>query len=148
MKHLKRFNKGLIKESNANQYLELLKELQNSKITPPLDTVPIWNVYKAIIIKSRDLIDTTGLHHVVEVEGGLNYKTNWMYITLSQWVSKSISFYPSEELLSHRVDTVFEVDFHDYPIIGYNDINFPQIENILNKWGIDVDDMWGIPVNN
>lgn len=149
MKYLKKFNENITTgPKKTESLLGLSKELFNSEITPPGEKVPIYNVYKAIIIKSTDLIDTTGLHHVAEVEGGLNYQTKWIYISLSQYVTKDIVFYPDEESLSHRVSTTFDVDFRDYPIIGYNDINFPEIETILNKWGIDVDEMWGMPVNN
>ena len=31
-------------------------------------------------------------------------------------------------------------------MLDYNDINHAEIENILSKYGVVVDEMWGIPL--
>ena len=93
MKHLKRFNENITTgPKKGESLLGLIKELDNCKITPTVDKVPIYKQYKSIIVKSETPIDTTGFQHVVEVAsrgnfGGTSepgYTTNWLYITTSQ----------------------------------------------------------------
>ena len=152
MKHLKRFNENITEgPKKGESLLGLIKELDNCKITPTVDKVPIYKQYKSIIVKTETPIDTTGFQHVVEVAGRGNfggtsepgYTTNWLYITTPQ-ESVRLTFYPDYQSINSRVEQIYETKIEDNPIIGNNDINYQEIENILNKWGIDVDDMWGI----
>ena len=152
MKHLKRFNENITQgPKRGESLLGLIKELDNCKITPSVDKVPIYKQYKSIIVKTETPIDTTGFEHVVEVaslgnSGGTfkgGYTTNWLYISTSQEGIR-LTFYPDYQNINNRVEHLYDSSIEDHPIIGNNDINYQEIENILNKWGIDVDDMWGI----
>ena len=155
MKYLKQFNENITQgPKRGESLLGLIKELDNCKITPSVDKVPMYKQYKSIIVKTETPIDTTGFEHVVEVAGlehnlltgekfGPGYTTNWLYISTSQEGIR-LTFYPDYQNINNRVEQIYDSSIEDHPIIGNNDINYQEIENILNKWGIDVDDMWGI----
>lgn len=150
--------------------MDLVKAFQNGKITPPTEDVPILQVYKGIVIKTVNKVDTTGLGGRIgssdtELPGvevytdipedwfrrkpdveNKNFQTNWIYIGLSNFSGQpNLCFYQSEAGVKQRVSANFNVDFHDHLILDYNDINLPELEEILSKFGIEVDEMWGIP---
>lgn len=173
MKHLKRFNESITSNNRGERFqsmMDLQKAFQNGKITPPTEEVPIQHVYKAIVIKTVNKIDTTGLGGTIgtsatELPGvevycdiqedwfrrtpnieNKNFQTNWIYIGLSNFSGQpNLCFYQSEAGVKQRVSSSFNVDFNDHLIINYNDINLPELEEILSKFGIEVDEMWGIP---
>jgi hypothetical protein len=168
MKHLKRFNENITSDNRGERFqsmLDLVKAFQNVKITPPTEEVPISHVYKGIVIKTVNKIDTTGLGgrpesretELSNVEvytdgvslsspGNKNYQTNWIYIALNNFSGQfNLCFYQSEAGVKQRVSSVYGVDFHDHLILNYNDVNHAELENLLSEFGIEVDEMWGIP---
>lgn len=175
MKHLKRFNESITSDNRTERFqsmLDLVKALERGKITPPTEDVPISHVYKGIVIKTVNKVDTTGLGgrlgspdtelSGVEVYNDIpedwfrrtlddrlvlkNYQTNWIYIGLNYFSDQfNLCFYQSESGVKQRVSASYGVDFHDHLIINYNDINLPELEEILSRFGIEVDEMWGIP---
>ena len=180
MKHLKRFNENITSDNRSERFqsmIDLVKAFQTRKITPPVEDVPISNVYKGIVIKTVNKVDTTGLggrvglpvtelsdieiytdiHHLPrEDNSGIpgaksrNFQTNWIYIGQVHHYSVvpgqfRICFYESEAGVKQRVFNNFNVDFHDHLILDYNDVNHAELENILSEFGIEVDEMWGIP---
>lgn len=178
MKHLKRFNENITSDNRSERFqsmLDLVKAFEKGKITPPTEDVPISHVYKGIVIKTVNKIDTTGLGGRigspdtelpgVEVYNDIpedwfrikpdveskNYQTNWIYICFSRKALNDFSgqfnlcFYQSEAGVKQRVSANFNVDFHDHLILDYNDVNHAEIENLLSQFGIEVDEMWGIP---
>jgi hypothetical protein len=182
MKHLKRFNENITSDNKSERFqsmMDLVKAFHNVKITPPED-VPINKVYKGIVIKTVNKVDTTGLGHGaittdtelsgVEVYTDIpedvrdrrniyrasrtsenkNFQTNWIYIGQNHHYSVlpghfNLCFYESEGGVKQRVSANFNVDFHDHLILDYNDVNHAELENLLSEFGIEVDEMWGIP---
>ncbi len=64
MKHLKRFNENITSDNRTERFqsmMDIVKAFGNGKITPPTEDVPISQVYKGIVIKTVNKIDTTGL---------------------------------------------------------------------------------------
>jgi hypothetical protein len=173
MKHLKRFNENITSDNRTERFqsiIDLVKAFGNSKITPPTEDVPISDVYKGIVIKTVNKVDTTGLGGKigstrteipgVEVHCNIesdwfhrkadpekkNFQTNWIYIGQVVPGSFNICFYESESAVKQRVSANFGVDFHDHLILNYNDVNHAELENLIYEFGIEVDEMWGIPV--
>ena len=179
MKHLKRFNENITSDNRGERFqsmLDLVKGIKNLKITPPTEEVSISDVYKGIVVKTVNKIDTTGLGGRLgspdtELSGievytdiyisqnvnrlrytgvveNRNFQTNWIYIELARSRTETFSavcFYQSEAGLKQRVSSNFNVDFHDHLILDYNDVNHAELENLLSEFGIEVDEMWGIP---
>ena len=177
MKHLKRFNENITSDNRSERFqsmIDILKALQSGKITPPTEEVPINQVYKGIVIRTVNKIDTTGLGGKmgspatdipgVEVYTDIpedwfrrkpdperkNYQTNWIYLAQVHHYSVipgdfRLCFYESEAGVKQRVSAEFRVDFHDHLILNYNDVNHAELENLLSEFGIEVDEMWGIP---
>ena len=173
MKHLKRFNENITSDNRAERFqsmMDLIKAFDGGKITQPTEDVPISQVYKGIVIKTVNKVDTTGLggrlgspdteltgvevycdiqedwfRRTPDVENK-NFQTNWIYIGQNFRSGHfNLCFYQSEAGVEQRVSANFNVDFHDHLILDYNDINLPELEEILSKFGIEVDEMWGIP---
>ena len=177
MKHLKRFNENITSDNRGERFqsmMDLVKAFDKGKITQPTEDVPISNVYKGIVIKTVNKIDTTGLGGRIgspytELSGvevytdiqedwfrrtpdveNKNYQTNWIYIGQVHHYSVvpghfRLCFYQSETGVKQRVSANFNVDFHDHLILNYNDVNHAELENLLSEFGIEVDEMWGIP---
>ena len=173
MKHLKRFNENITSDNRTERFesmMDLVKAFEKGKITPPTEDVPISHVYKGIVIKTVNKVDTTGLGgrlgspdtelSGVEVHTDIaedwfrrkpdveskNYQTNWIYIGQNFRSGQfSLCFYESESGVKQRVSANHGVDFHDHLILDYNDVNHAEIENLLSQFGIEVDEMWGIP---
>jgi hypothetical protein len=165
MKYLKRFNENITSDNRTKRFqsmLDLVKGIENLKITPPTEEVSISDVYKGIVVKTVNKIDTSGLGGRLgstdtELSGievytdfpeNKNYQTNWIYIELARSRTKTfaaICFYQSEAGLKQRVSANFGVDFHDHLILDYNDVNHAELENLLSEFGVEVDEMWGIP---
>ena len=177
MKHLKRFNENITSDNRGERFqsmMDLVKAFSKGKITPPTEDVPIYQVYKAIVIKTVNKVDTTGLggrlgspdtelpgvevytdiaedwfRRTPDVENK-NYQTNWIYLGQVHHYSAAPSqfnlcFYQSESGIKQRVSSVYGVDFRDHLILNYNDVNHAELENLLSEFGIEVDEMWGIP---
>ena len=166
MKHLKRFNENITSDNRGERFqsmLDLVKGIETLKITPPTEDVSISDVYKGIVVKTVNKIDTTGLGGRLgspdtELSGievhtdfpeNKNYQTNWIYIELARSRTNTfaaICFYQSESGVKQRVRSNFGgLDFNDHLIIGYNDVNHAELENLISEFGIEVDEMWGIP---
>ena len=167
MKYLKRFNENITSDNRTERFqsmLDLVKAFQSEKITPPTEQIPINQVYKGIVIKTVNKVDTTGLGGKIgssdtELSGievhtdfpeNKNYQTNWIYIGQVHHYSVvpghfNLCFYQSEAGVKQRVSDNFNVDFHDHLILDYNDVNHAELENLLSEFGIEVDEMWGIP---
>ena len=173
MKHLKRFNENITSDNRTERFesmMDLVKAFDKGKITPPTEDVPISQVYKGIVIKTVNKIDTNGLGGNpgrtdtelpgVEVYPDIpeawlrrspdsekkNFQTNWIYIGLSNFSGQfHLCFYQSEAGVKQRVSANFNVDFHDHLILNYNDVNHAELENLLSEFGVEVDEMWGIP---
>ena len=173
VKHLKRFNENITSDNRTERFqsmMDLVKAFEKGKITPPTEDVPISHVYKGIVIKTVNKIDTTGLggrlgspdtelsgvevyndiaedwfRRTLDVEDK-NYQTNWIYIALNNFSGQfNLCFYQSEAGVKQRVSANYGVDFHDHLILDYNDVNHAELENLLSQFGIEVDEMWGIP---
>ena len=175
MKHLKRFNENITSDNRSERFqsmLDLVKAIEKGKITPPTEDVPISDVYKGIVVKTVNKIDTTGLggrlgSPATELSGikvytdipedwfrrkldieDKNYQTNWIYIELARSRTETLTgvcFYQSEAGVKQRVSADFNVDFHDHLMLNYNDVNHAELENLLSEFGVEVDEMWGIP---
>ena len=165
MKHLKRFNENITSDNRGERFqsmLDLVKGIETLKITPPTEDVSISDVYKGIVVKTVNKIDTTGLGGRLgspdtELSGievhtdfpeNKNYQTNWIYIELARSRTNTfaaVCFYQSEAGVKQRVSANFNVDFHDHLILNYNDVNHAELENLLSEFGVEVDEMWGIP---
>ena len=168
MKYLKRFNENITSDNESERFqsmMDLVNTFQNEKITPATEKIPINQVYKGIVIKTVNKVDTTGLNgkHLPGVEvytdipkdrspniENRNYQTNWIYIGQVHHYSVlpgyfNLCFYESEAAVKQRVFSNFNVDFHDHLILNYNDVNHAELENLLSEFGIEVDEMWGIP---
>lgn len=177
MKHLKRFNENITSDNRSERFqsmLDLVAAITTLKITPPTEEVSISDVYKGIVVKTVNKIDTTGLggrpgSPDTELSGievytettedyvsGVNpdkekknYQTNWIYIELARSRTQTfaaICFYPNESEVKQRVRSNFGgIDFNDHLILDYNDVNHAEIENLLSQFGVEVDEMWGIP---
>jgi hypothetical protein len=165
MKHLKRFNENITSDNRTERFqsmLDLVKGIETLKITPPTEDVSISDVYKGIVVKTVNKIDTTGLGGRLgspdtELSGievytdfpkNKNYQTNWIYIELARGRTNTFSavcFYQSESGVRQRVSSDFGVDFNDHLILDYNDVNHVELENLLSEFGIEVDEIWGIP---
>ena len=166
MKHLKRFNENITSDNRSERFqsmLDLVKGIKTLKITPPTEEVSISDVYKGIVVKTANKIDTTGLggrpgSPDTELSGievytdfpeNKNYQTNWIYIELARSRTETfaaVCFYPNESEVKQRVKSNFgAIDFNDHLIIDYNDVNHAELENLLSEFGVEVDEMWGIP---
>ena len=177
MKHLKRFNENITSDNRSERFqsmMDLVKAFDSEKITPPTEQIPINQVYKGIVIKTVNKVDTTGLggrigYPDTELSGvqvytdtpmnwlrrspdpeKKNFQTNWIYIGQVHHYSVlpgyfNLCFYESESGVKQRVSDNFGVDFHDHLILNYSDVNHAELENILSEFGIEVDEMWGIP---
>ena len=155
MKHLKRFNESVFgydeklddewqRKTQLAKVRELEQEINNSLFTPVNEQLPLKSLYKVIIIKTQDPISTEFLKSHAAGRQKV-YNTNW--IVLDYRSSKfGISFYPNENYIKEWLSNGYYSNFEDHVIIGYNDINHAEIENILSEYGVVVDEMWGIPV--
>ena len=147
MKHLKRFNENMTSDSRSERFqsmMDLVKAFEKGKITPPTEDVPISHVYKGIVIKTVNKIDTNGLggnpgSPDTELSGievytdfpeNKNYQTNWIYIELARSRTETfaaVCFYPNESEVKQRVKSNFgAIDFNDHLIIDYNDVNHAE----------------------
>jgi hypothetical protein len=175
VKHLKRFNENITSDNRSERFqsmMDLVKGIKTIRITPPTEDVSISDVYKGIVVKTANKIDTTGLggrlgspdtelpgvevytdiqedwfRRTPDVENK-NYQTNWIYIELARSRTETfaaVCFYQSEAGVKQRVSANFNVDFHDHLILNYNDVNHAELENLLSQFGVEVDEIWGIP---
>jgi hypothetical protein len=154
MKHLKRFNESAFEGDNKLERLrELQKTINASVFTPKSEQVPLQSLYNAIIIKTQDPINTDEIiSHVGGVSIGSSkvIDTRWILLILAFGDFK-VYFYPDESSLDiylkrHLAGSY--INWRNNSLIGYNDINHAEIENILSDYGIAVDEMWGVPIRS
>jgi hypothetical protein len=170
MKYLKKFN-----ESVNDDLKGVIDTIKNTNFTPKeIEGLPLSSIYKIIVVKTMDPIDTSNLielrnnippinvmldaRHAASTDqtnsGLINrkYQTNW--IVLNCFFADSLEFriFPDATSIdswlkrqSIITTTSKGRSFEEYPIIGYNDVNQPEIENIFAEYGITVDEIWGIP---
>jgi hypothetical protein len=155
MKHLKSFNESAFgydekldnewqKKTQLAKVRELEQEINSSLFTPKTEQLPLKSLYKVIVIKTQDPINTEFLtSHAAGVPKV--YNTNWIVLDF-KFGNFGISFYPNENSIKEWLRNGYYSNFEDHVIVGYNDINHAEIENILSEYGVVVDEMWGIPV--
>lgn len=158
MKHLKRFNEAAFEGDNKLERLrELEKTINVSGFTPKYDQVPLQSLYNAIIIKTQDPINTDEIiSHVGGVSIGSSkvIDTRWVLLILNHSQSRKdfrVYFYPDESSLDIYLKRYLAgsyINWRNNSLIGYNDINHAEIENILSDYGIAVDEMWGVPIRS
>lgn len=154
MKHLKGFNESAFgydekldnewqRKTQLAKVRELEQGINNALFTPKTEQLPLKSLYKAIVIKTHDTISTEFLTNYA---GGFPkvYNTNWILLEFKSG-KFGISFYPGENYIKDWSDRN-GFNYEDHLIIGYNDINHAEIENILSDYGVVVDEIWGIPV--
>ena len=161
MKHLKRFNESAFEGDNKLERLrELQKTINASVFTPKSEQVPLQSLYNAIIIKTQDPINTDEMiSHVGGVSIGSSkvIDTRWVLLILAHGDFR-VYFYPDESSLDIYLKRylavtalnagVSYINWRNNSLIGYNDINHAEIENILSDYGIAVDEMWGVPIRS
>ena len=154
MRYLKTFNESAI-DGKIEDFNGIRNTILNSRFTHKYDCVTLKSLYKAIIIKTVDPINTKNLqtisnmHHASSV--GSKWDSNWIAIDLQSIIaSYSLKILPDIKSVEGWCKSKY-IDqndtFENYPIIGYNDVNHAEIENIFLEYGISVDDIWGIPVD-
>jgi hypothetical protein len=144
MKHLKKFNESAFEGDNLEKIREFEHELNNALFTPKTEKVPLKSLYKVIIIKTQEPISTE-LFQSHAAGSKKVYDTNWILLSF-RFGKFGISFYPDENAIKDWLSRGYYSNFEDNLIIGYNDINHAEIENILSEYGVVVDEMWGIPL--
>jgi hypothetical protein len=155
MKHLKRFNEGAFeadeKFTSLDKIREFDHELNTTLFTPKAEQVPLRTLYKVIVVRTQEPISTCGFDNGAEPfqshAAGVPkiYDTNWILLSF-RFGKFGISFYPDENTINNWLKSGYLTDFRDYLMLDYNDINHAEIENILLKYGVVVDEMWGIPL--
>jgi hypothetical protein len=146
MKHLKKFNESSF--DGVEKIRELEHELNNALFTPKNEQVPLKSLYKIIVIKTKDPINTELFQsHAMNGKAGLPkiYDTNWILLSF-RFDKFGINFYPDENAIDSWLKSGYLGDFREYLMLDYNDINHAEIENILSEYGVVVDEMWGIPL--
>lgn len=155
MKHLKRFNESVFgydeklddewqRKTQLSKIREFEDELNNTLFTPKTEQLPLKSLYKIIVIKTQESISTKFLTaHAAGIPKV--YDTNWILLEF-RFGKFGIAFYPSENAIKEYLSRGFYENFEDHLIIGYNDVNHAEIENILSEYGIVVDEIWGWPV--
>jgi hypothetical protein len=148
MKHLKRFNESAFeadeKFTSLGKVREFENELNNTLFTPKTEKVSLKSLYKVIVIKTQYPISTEFLTSYAAGRQKV-YDTNWILLSF-KFDKFGISFYPDENAINSWLKSGYFNDFRDYLMLDYNDINHAEIENILLKYGVVVDEMWGIPL--
>lgn len=151
MKHLKKFNESkTVIEIDINSIENLKNSINNELFTPVKEEVPLKSIYKAIVVKTQYPINTKNVTtHASgkESEGTFKktYDTNWILLEY-KFGSFGVSFYPDENAINSWLRSGYLGDFRDYLIIGYNDVNHAEIDNILSEYGIVADEIWGVPI--
>ena len=139
---IRKFNENFERKDVSN----IINDIDNYEFTPPKDSVPLKSIYKSIIIRTNDYIDSITLFANADINGNKSYKTNWITIDLFEMTGNWLfSFYPDENSVYTYIRRKYRLDFRDHTIIGYNDINHAEMESILSGYDIYVDEMWGIP---
>lgn len=155
MKHLKRFNESVFgydeklddewqRKTQIEKVRELQDKLDNTVFTPVTEQVPLRTIYKVIIIKTQEPINTEFLTSHAAGRQKV-YNTNWIVLEFrfNKWM---FTFYPNENAINIWLRSGYLGDFKDHLMLDYNDINHAEIENILSEYGVVVDEMWGIPL--
>ena len=135
MKYLKKFNESKTGiEIDRDSINNLENSINNELFTPVKEEVPLKSIYKAIIVKTQYPINTK------------NITTHWVLLEYRSG-SFGVSFYPDENAINSWLRLCARIeDFRDYLIIGYNDVNHAEIDNILSEYGIVADEIWGVPI--
>ena len=159
MKYLKKFNESKTGiEIDRDSINNLENSINNELFTPVKEGVPLKSIYKAIVVKTQEPINTKNITTHASGKVKINatgkvydmhfkiYDTNWVLLEYRSG-SFGVSFYPDENAINSwlRLGARIE-DFRDYLIIGYNDVNHAEIDNILSEYGIVADEIWGVPI--
>ena len=158
MKYLKKFNESKTGiEIDRDSINNLENSINNELFTPVKEEVPLKSIYKAIIVKTQYPINTKNI--ITNTSGYYSevgkvvkiYDTNWILLEY-RFGSFGVSFYPdgnsvNEWLKRHfSISPTWRSNFEDNLIIGYNDVNHAEIDNILSEYGIVADEIWGVPI--
>ncbi len=151
MKYLKKFNESKTGiEIDINSIDNLENSINNSLFTPVKEEVPLKSIYKAIVVKTQYPINTKNVISNTSgyySEGGKVvkiYDTNWILLEY-RFGSFGVSFYPDRNSVNEWLKRSGS-NFEDNLIIGYNDVNHAEIDNILSEYGIVADEIWGVPI--
>lgn len=151
MKYLKKFNESKTGiEIDINSIDNLKNSINNELFTPVKEEVPLKSIYKAIVVKTQYPINTKNVITNTSgyySEGGKVvkiYDTNWILLEY-RFGSFGVSFYPDGNSVNEWLKRSGS-NFEDNLIIGYNDVNHAEIDNILSEYGIVADEIWGVPI--
>ena len=156
MKYLKKFNESkTVIEIDRDSINNLENSINNELFTPVKEEVPLKSIYKVIVVKTQYPINTKNVITNTSgyySEGGKVvkiYDTNWILLEYRSG-GVGVSFYPDEIAINSWLRSGYLgariEDFRDYLIIGYNDVNHAEIDNILSEYGIVADEIWGVPI--
>lgn len=156
MKYLKKFNESkTVIEIDRDSINNLENSINNELFTPVKEEVPLKSIYKVIVVKTQYPINTKNVITNTSgyySEGGKVvkiYDTNWILLEYRSG-GFGVSFYPDENAINSWLRSGYLgariEDFRDYLIIGYNDVNHAEIDNILSEYGIVADEIWGVPI--
>jgi hypothetical protein len=144
MKHLKNFNENLSPQQANSLELALMK----SKLSPQVDKLPINRVYSVLFIELSESISSwenpgeMGKYMMINIDYSC-------YTSVHETLDDAVEYLTSNE--DGNFDycdnwDIFKGWYSDrlVNVIGYNDINFQEIENILIDYNINVDTIWGV----
>ena len=149
MKYLKKFNESkTVIEIDRDSINNLENSINNELFTPVKEEVPLKSIYKVIVVKTQEPINTKNV--TTHASGKVKiYDTNWVLLVYRSG-GFGVSFYPDENAINSWLRSGYLgariEDFRDYLIIGYNDVNHAEIDNILSEYGIVADEIWGVPI--
>lgn len=141
MKHLKKFNEELSPEEQDS----LEKAFIKAKISPQTDKVSIKSIYSVLFIQVDgyvENVDGRGRYMMVDLERGC-------YTSVHETLDDAVENLTSDDEGFYDFSDSWEQFKSQYndrlvSLLDYNDINFQEIENILLKWGISLDNIWGL----
>ena len=161
MKYLKKFNESKTGiEIDRDSINNLENSINNELFTPVKEEeeegVPLKSLYKAIIVRTQYPINTKNcaLRQAPKTLPSWHasgkskvYDTNWVLLEYRSG-SFRVLFYPDENAINRSLRTLddFRYGQQVHLIIGYNDVNHAEIDNILSEYGIVADEIWGVPI--
>jgi hypothetical protein len=153
MKYLKKFNESKTGiEIDRDSINNLENSINNELFTPVKEGVPLKSLYKAIIVRTQYPINTKNVTSKTspswDDSGKVKiYDTNWVLLEYRSG-SFGVSFYPDENSINRSLRSLGDFIYGQQMnlIIGYNDVNHAEIDNILSEYGIVADEIWGVPI--
>ena len=153
MKHLKRFNEGVINESSisSGDLASIQRNINNLKITPATEKVSIDSIYDFIYIEFENEVEISRItYKYLMIDTWQGVSSLYFYKSLDKAVNDIhpdyLSEFNREDGFEDWIDFVnhFKQQDRFKDILSYNDINFQEIENVLIDYGINIQNMWGI----